>query len=503
MRQSLEKNSNDAGLLIQMGALLFSAGKAPEALLHLMRATIQRPDDPKLLMNIGFCLNSLGIHREAVRYFQATLDLGYEHIKLLEKMIASLSEIDRFDEITALLDKYKETSLASRSMLLLMVARFYLAGDYELAIETANRAKALMPDNLFTTAAIETVKAAIISQNNNQKSLKIRIAFHLNEQFHFSIMKPIFDSLKSHYDVVMTTDPAWVRDFKPDLVFVANMQAIKMRDMIPGAKFIYTRHGLISKNFVYEAASSCDFVCVSSEGQQKQFVEQGQFKKEQVWVTGYAQMDPLFWDKELSINLPLRPNHKCVLYAPTFTGGLSSIPMMLPNLNAAFFEHMKDVDFVIKTHPLTRHANADWISKLKEIAAKFDHVHLVDDIAPEIVPLLSRADVLISDVSSVMFQYLALNRPIIALNNPDRFTVKEYDPSGIEWLWRDMALEIENVSELASAVKECLSNPSVKQTRREEYRNSLFGTLTDGRTGQRVLEYVQNLQLTPKRGAND
>ncbi|MEH6495035.1 MAG: CDP-glycerol glycerophosphotransferase family protein, partial [Pseudomonas marincola] len=315
------------------------------------------------------------------------------------------------------------------------------------------------------------------------------------EQFHYAIMKPIFDVLKHHYDVVMTADPIWIKKFDPDLVFVANRQAVNLRKLFPTAKFVYTRHGLISKNFAYDAARSCDFVCVSSEDQRKQFVEQGKFREEQIWVTGYSQMDSLFRNETPTVELPLRLNHKCVLYAPTFTRGLSSIPLMLPHMTKEFFNEMKDVDFVIKTHPLTQKTSGEWVAKLQEIGQTFENVHLVDDIAVDIIPFLGRADVLISDVSSVMFQYLALNRPIIALNNPDRFQVKEYDPSGIEWRWRDMATEINNMIDLNAVIKTCLTEPSKNSKIREAYRNSLFGTMTEGKTGERVLEYVQKLQF--------
>ena len=503
LRNRLDENPFDAGLLIEMGALLFANGKASDAMLYLMRATIRKPDNPSLLMNIGFCLNALSIHGEAVRYFQAALDLGSTHTRLLEKMCESLGRIGKYSEIDSLLDQYKKTALNSRRLLLLCVANYHSMKNYEDAAELADRARGMNLKNTYTSAAADTIKAALNHQTGRKTTQKLRVAFHLNEQFHYAIMKPIFDALKHHYEVVMTSDPIWVKKFDPDLVFVANRQAVNLRKLFPTAKFVYTRHGLISKNFVYDAARSCDFVCVSSEDQQKQFVEEGKFREEKVWVTGYSQMDPLFRDEPPTVELPLRPDHKCVLYAPTFTRGLSSIPMMLPHMTKAFFNEMKDVDFVIKTHPLTQKTSGEWVIKLQEIAQTFEHVHLVDDIAADIVPLLSGADVLISDVSSVMFQFLALDRPIIALNNPDRLQVKEYDPSGIEWRWRDMATEINNMIDLSATIKACLSDPSKNKKIRETYRNSLFGTMTEGKTGERVLGYVQKLSLLEERNTRD
>ncbi|OUR79033.1 hypothetical protein A9Q83_05470 [Alphaproteobacteria bacterium 46_93_T64] len=486
-----------------MAALLFTSGRIAEALLHFMRATVQRSDDPVILMNIGFCLSSLGVHREAVRYFRATLDLGHESKKLIEKLIESLSQINRIDDANSLLEKYQNTPLATRRMLLSCAANLHLKGDLETAKEVVERARLKEPENAFTQVTNLTLEAAISNDGNSKVEPRKRVAFHLNEAFHLSIMKPIFDALKSEYEVIMTADPNWIREFQPALIFVANQQANSLRMLVPEAKFVYTRHGLISKNFVYNAAKRCDYVCVSSNDQRQQFIEQGNFRPDQVWVTGYAQMDALFWDKELPTGLPLRKERKCILYAPTFTGGLTSLPMVLPILDTEFFEKLGDVDFVIKPHPLTSKANPDWTVKLKEIEKLFPNVHLVDDAGADVVPLLKRADLLVSDVSSVMFQFLALDRPIVAINNPDRFKVKEYDPVGIEWRWRDMAVEIGDMAILGTTINECLSNPSLKSAERALYRASLFGSLTDGKTGPRTLKYVREILPGKVRALDD
>lgn len=52
------------------------------------------------------------------------------------------------------------------------------------------------------------------------------------------------------------------------------------------------------------------------------------------------------------------------------------------------------------------------------------NVYLVDDAS---------ADVLVSDASSIIFQYLAVDRPLVLISNPSRFASPHYDQRGVEW----------------------------------------------------------------------
>jgi CDP-glycerol glycerophosphotransferase (TagB/SpsB family) len=101
---------------------------------------------------------------------------------------------------------------------------------------------------------------------------------------------------------------------------------------------------------------------------------------------------------------------------------------------------------------------------------------------------------LVSDASGVIFQYLALDRPIVLIANPAAASDEaRYDPDAIEWRWRDVGEEVADVKKLAAAVERALADPDAGAERRAEYRRLLFDDLTDGRAGQRIVEKVSTL----------
>ncbi|MBL4907285.1 MAG: CDP-glycerol glycerophosphotransferase family protein [Sneathiella sp.] len=493
LSEQLLKNPDDPGLLVQIADLHKQERKYEEAMSLYFRATKKSPDNPDILENIAGCFQELMLFQEASRYYQAAFDLGKKTVRIINNLVLCLRYCDKVVQSNQLLKKYENSSNLPRRLLLFSAMNYIVEGTLDKAELITRKAIKLAPDNKFSQGILETVLAAKDNLKRQPASERLTIAFHMNEEFHYAIMKPIFDALKHHFDVIITGDPFFLKSVNPSVVFVANKQAEMLRKSMPDTKFVYTRHGLISKNFIYEAARTCDFVCVTSEDQQAQFIREGGFSREQVWLTGYAQMDPLFRGVNQVLNLDLRENKKKVLYAPTFTEGLSSIPMILPYLTAEFVESMGDIDLLIKLHPLVERMQPDWFIGMKRAAEEFENIHLVGGVGTDVVPYLQAADILISDASSVIFQFLALDRPVIAISNPERFTTKEYDSSGIEWRWRDMMEELEDVSLLPEILKKCLKNPQLKAEKRAEYRDKLFGSVTDGRSGERILSYLEEI----------
>jgi hypothetical protein len=107
---------------------------------------------------------------------------------------------------------------------------------------------------------------------------------------------------------------------------------------------------------------------------------------------------------------------------------------------------------------------------------------------------MSMADVLISDASSVPFYYLAFDRPIILINNPKRFDEPRFfDPDGPEWVWRDMATQIDDAAALPGALHRCIEHPEELAERRSFYRERIFGEFTDGRAAIRIARKLRAL----------
>ncbi|MBK8752182.1 MAG: CDP-glycerol glycerophosphotransferase family protein [Candidatus Competibacteraceae bacterium] len=132
--------------------------------------------------------------------------------------------------------------------------------------------------------------------------------------------------------------------------------------------------------------------------------------------------------------------------------------------------------------------------------AQEPNVFLIDPPGQDLVPFLKAADLMISDCSSAAFQFLALDRPLILINNPQRFTTPEcFDEQGIEWQWRDMATQVNNIQQLHSAIQAALDTPETNGSVRRCYRERLFGHYTDGNAVQRVAAHLRTLaaEITP------
>ena len=102
---------------------------------------------------------------------------------------------------------------------------------------------------------------------------------------------------------------------------------------------------------------------------------------------------------------------------------------------------------------------------------------------------------LVTDASSVIFQYLAVDRPIVLMTNPNRYSSPHFDARGIEWRWRDVGEELHDVECLPAAVARAFDDPALGAERRARYRAELFGDLTDGHAAERLAKHITELEL--------
>ena len=288
------------------------------------------------------------------------------------------------------------------------------------ALDCIGRVRSIDKNDVFALAAEASIHAAAATIGDAAENARPkRVALHLNQRFHHAILRPVFDALRKHHHVLITPHLFALKAFDPDVVVVAESQAPVLRNLLPRALFVWTRHGLISKHTSCASARGADFACLTSEASRDWYVRNSGRPRRGFWITGYPQMDALFQDTARPTGLDLPPGNKTVLYAPTWTPGLSSGALMLERTAARIRGKRDDVSIIIKPHPVTSGHHPEWLAAWRDAAASERHVWLIDDPAADVVPYLQAADVLISDASSVVFQYLALDRPIVLITNPD------------------------------------------------------------------------------------
>lgn len=135
------------------------------------------------------------------------------------------------------------------------------------------------------------------------------------------------------------------------------------------------------------------------------------YKDFEVVETGWTKQDWIkanlhTFDAERQQLLTIYGKEKIVLYAPTFSPSLTSIPKLKEALVRLVNE--KSVVLLLKFHPLTRQ---EWIDEYKALAAEHESIVWIDDFNVTKYQLMS--DVMISDTSSTVYEFLLLNRPVI------------------------------------------------------------------------------------------
>lgn len=332
----------------------------------------------------------------------------------------------------------------------------------------------------------------------------IRVAFFAALRFHSPILAAVRDALGGRARTLLTHDRRAVATFTPHVVVMAASPHLEyFRHHLPGAFIVNVRHGLIGKQGLRRlparaSARRFDAVCVGDQRRRAHYERAGA-RPDVFWETGYPQMDALF-RRDPPPALPLPPGRPTLLYAPTWNLGLSSAAMLGERLVDLVRARAPELNVIIKPHPVIGEWRPRWMTTWARLAAAHPGVHLVRDTHADVVPYLLASDVLLSDASSVVFEFLALDRPIVLVTNPRHRADPAWLGDDIVWRWRDLGEEIGNVNELPAAVAAALRDPEARGARRRHYGQTLFGRLTDGRNAARAAEHILDAGHRVARG---
>ena len=206
----------------------------------------------------------------------------------------------------------------------------------------------------------------------------------------------------------------------------------------------------------------------------------------EVLETGWPRQDWVHshlhdFDKEKEAILKEHDRKEIVLYAPTFSPSLTSLPVMKEALIELATK--KDVVIIIKLHPLTK---PEWVEEYKRLAASHEHIVWTDDFSVAKYQLM--ADVMISDTSSTIYEFLLKDKPVIT-----------YRASAKNIYWKD----IDETSQLCDAFEE------VKGKEYVELRKWIidnYDPYNDGKVGKRMLDgardYIHRHGVPEKRKVN-
>jgi hypothetical protein len=194
-------------------------------------------------------------------------------------------------------------------------------------------------------------------------------------------------------------------------------------------------------------------------------------------LVGMPKVDCLV-DGSLSRNavlekLGIDPERKVVLYAPTWSAHSSLVTMgaeLVEDLVAAGYA------VIVKLHDRShdpQHANSggvNWVARFDELLrASGGHLATSSDSCP----YLAAADVMITDHSSVGFEFLLLDRPLVRIEVPQLLAEANVNPEYVELL-AEASLSVRTASDAVSAVEHGINEPAQKSQARKEIATDLF-----------------------------
>ncbi|WP_145523337.1 CDP-glycerol glycerophosphotransferase family protein [Virgibacillus sp. SK37] len=156
-------------------------------------------------------------------------------------------------------------------------------------------------------------------------------------------------------------------------------------------------------------------VAVSSEGVRKHYAEGFGVDLDKVYATGVPRSDIFFDDEykdyvrtKLHEKYPFLKDKKVILFAPTFRGnGQSSAyyPFEVLNLKKLYEDLHDEYVFLFKIHPFVKNS----------FSIPYEYADFFYDLSDyrEVNDLLLITDILITDYSSVCFEFALLNKPML------------------------------------------------------------------------------------------
>ncbi|MEQ8194721.1 MAG: tetratricopeptide repeat protein [Rhodospirillales bacterium] len=488
-RAALAEKPDLAEAHFLLGVIAEEASDLDGALAHYRHAVALKPDLTAARNNLGIARRYKRKDAEGLRALHETALAKPGDIAAYLDWATELWEQRRDGEASKALASAQARWPGSAAVRYLDALNKVSLGRRDDALAAFAQARALEPENGLIAYAEEGMNLAA---KRRPKAAK-RVAMHLNHQYHTAILGPVFDALKGRHRVLMTMYLRNLIDFDPDVVVTAETHCAFLRHYLPRAVYVGVRHGLVSKRTTYNGARLSDYFCITSEANRQWYLEQKAAPRKDFWITGYVQMDPLFRNDPMPIPFDVPQDYKTVLYAPTWNPELTSAAMLGGRLVELVRGRREGVALIIKPHPMMYKMQPDWIAAWRKMAENDAHVYLVEAPDADVMPYLAAADVLVSDVSSTVFQFLPRDRPIVLITNPLARQSPVYDPQGVEWTHRDAGEQIRDIAGLPYAIERALDDPAWGADGRARARDYLFGDLTDGQAAARIAKHIEDL----------
>lgn len=282
------------------------------------------------------------------------------------------------------------------------------------------------------------------------------------------IHKPKIDRFAYADQVKWTDSIQAVYDFSPEAIFVPGnivpyyLPGVKIQ-VFHGYAAEKKDHWIIRRYFDTYFTQGPYFTSHFRELSQRygdfEVLETGWPKQD--WIKAHLHT----YDAEKERLLKESGKQTVVLYAPTFSPKLTSLPYLKEELGRLAKE--RNALVLMKFHPLTRQ---EWVDEYREWASGMDDVIFIDK-GENVTKYQLMSDALISDTSSTIYEFLLLSRPVITLRTLSK-----------DIYWEN----INEPSDLIPAYDHALTDPAAIAKRQWIVDN--YDPYLDGNVCQRMLD---------------
>ena len=220
---------------------------------------------------------------------------------------------------------------------------------------------------------------------------------------------------------------------------------------------------------------------------------------EQTFIdTGYAKLDPIIkgeYNHLKPSDYGLDNAKKTLLYAPSF------FPSSIECLSKNFPKDFSEYNIILKPHYFSLVSKKYKKQRvLLEYWNRYENVYLAYESEVNIAPFMAISDVLISDASSTLFEFSALDKPVVwcdfyklrlGYRGIFKFRFKERMDQDL-YKYADIAVHAESYRDLKKCVDSQVQEPSEKAQERIKYTEALAGKV-DGKVSERIAQYIVNV----------
>lgn len=344
-----------------------------------------------------------------------------------------------------------------------------------------------------------SMKAQIIAQVAAKLAIMNRYLFFINQLYSYSILRPLQQAIRRRGDdvawFVQGTDDRYLKDdekqlhsvsevksYHPEAVFVPGNW---VPDFFPGVK-VEVFHGLANdqtgKKGHFKVRGLFDLYCTHAPEGTRVFSDMAeQYGTFRVKETGWPKLDPLFCVDERGshVKIPLQllrdkihTDKPIVFYASTFSPSLTSAPLLIDTIRR--LSKHSAWHWLVTLHPKTPE---DVVMQYRNMSGPdFTFIESNQDV----LPLQLIADVMLCDTSSILLEFMLLNKPVVT------FRTKMPGPHVIDVL---------DVDKIEAAIASALTRPDALLSAMKTYANNLHA-YNDGKSSERVLaatdEFISN-----------